>query len=157
MDPEGTITAGNAPGVNDGASCVVVCSEEFAKRRGLEPLATIVAQGYVADEFAWLARTPANAGAQALAKAGKSIGDVKRVEVNEAFSSVAVNSVKMLGGDPECANVNGGAVALGHPIGASGGRILGTMIHELRRNGGGLGLAAICSGGGQGDALLIEV
>jgi acetyl-CoA C-acetyltransferase len=157
MDPEGTITAGNAPGVNDGASCVVVCSEEFAKRRGLEPLATIVAQGYVADEFAWLARTPANAGAQALAKAGKSIGDVERVEVNEAFASVAVNSVKMLGADPERANVHGGAVALGHPIGASGGRILGTMVHELRRNGGGLGLAAICSGGGQGDALLIEV
>ena len=157
MDPEGTITAGNAPGVNDGASCVVVCSEEFARRRGLEPLATIVSQGYVADEFAWLARTPANAGAQALTKAGKAIGDVKRLEVNEAFSSVAVNSVKMLGADPETANVNGGAVALGHPIGASGGRILGTMIHELRRTGGGLGLAAICSGGGQGAALLIEV
>jgi acetyl-CoA C-acetyltransferase len=157
MDPEGTITAGNAPGVNDGASSVIVCSEEFAERRGLEPLATVVAQGYVADEFAWLARTPANAGAQALAKAGKAIGDVKRVEVNEAFSSVALNSVKMLGADPETVNVNGGAVALGHPIGASGGRILGTMVHELRRNGGGLGLAAICSGGGQGDALLIEV
>ena len=157
MDPEGTITAGNAPGVNDGASCVVVCSEEFAQRRGLEPLATIVSQGYVADEFAWLARTPANAGTQALEKARKSIGDVKRVEVNEAFSSVALNSVKMLGADPETANVNGGAVALGHPIGASGGRILGTMVHELRRNGGGLGLAAICSGGGQGDALLLEV
>jgi acetyl-CoA C-acetyltransferase len=157
MDPEGTVTAGNAPGVNDGASCVVVCSEEFAQRRGLEPLASIVSQGYVADEFAWLARTPANAGRQALEKAGKSIDDVKRVEVNEAFSSVALNSVKMLGADPETANVNGGAVALGHPIGASGGRILGTMVHELRRNGGGLGLAAICSGGGQGDALLIEV
>jgi acetyl-CoA C-acetyltransferase len=156
MDPEGTITAGNAPGVNDGASCVVVCSEEFARRRGLEALATVVAQGYVADEFAWLARTPANAGAQALEKAGKSIADVSRVEVNEAFSSVAVHSVKLLGADPELANVNGGAVALGHPIGASGGRILGTLIHELRRNGGGLGLAAICSGGGQGDALLIE-
>jgi acetyl-CoA C-acetyltransferase len=157
MDPEGTITAGNAPGVNDGASCVVVCSEEFAQRRGLEPLATVIAQGYVADEFAYLARTPANAGAQALAKAGKTIGDVKRVEVNEAFSSVALNSVKMLGADPETANVHGGAVALGHPIGASGGRIVGTMINELRRSGGGLGLAAICSGGGQGDALLIEV
>ena len=157
MDPEGTVTAGNAPGVNDGASCVIVCSEEFAKRRGLDPLATIVAQGYVADEFAYLARTPANAGAQALRKAGKTIGDVKRVEVNEAFSSVALNSVKMLGADPETANVHGGAVALGHPIGASGGRIVGTMINELRRNGGGLGLAAICSGGGQGDALLIEV
>jgi acetyl-CoA C-acetyltransferase len=157
MDPEGTVTAGNAPGVNDGASCVVVCSEELARRRGLEPLATVVSQGYVADEFAWLARTPANAGRQALVKAGKTIGDVKRVEVNEAFSSVALNSVAMLGADPETANVNGGAVALGHPIGASGGRIVGTMIHELRRNGGGLGLAAICSGGGQGDALLIEV
>ena len=157
MDPEGTVTAGNAPGVNDGASCVVVCSEEFAQRRGLEPLATIVSQGYVADEFAWLARTPANAGRQALEKAGRSIDDVERVEVNEAFSSVALNSVKMLGADPDRANVNGGAVALGHPIGASGGRILGTMVHELRRNGGGLGLAAICSGGGQGDALLLEV
>src|SRR5690349_45449 len=157
MDPEGTVTAGNAPGVNDGASCVVVCSEEFAQRRGLEPLATIVSQGYVADEFAWLARTPANAGAQALEKAGKSIGDVQRVEVNEAFCSVALNSVAMLDADPETANVNGGAVALGHPIGASGGRILGTMVHDLRRNGGGLGLAAICSGGGQGDALLVEV
>jgi acetyl-CoA C-acetyltransferase len=157
MDPEGTITAGNAPGVNDGASCVIVCSEEFAKQRGLEPLATIVSQGYVADEFAWLARTPANAGRQALEKAGKSIGDVKRIEVNEAFSSVALNSVKMLEADPDTVNVNGGAVALGHPIGASGGRILGTMVHELRRNGGGLGLAAICSGGGQGDAILIEV
>src|SRR5438445_717802 len=157
FDPEGTTTAGNAPGVNDGASCVVVCSEEFAQRRGLEPLATIVSQGYVADEFAWLARTPANAGKQALEKAGRSIGDVERVEVNVAFSAVALNSVAMLGADPETANVNGGAVALGHPIGASGGRILGTMVHELRRNGGGLGLAAICSGGGQGDALLIEV
>jgi acetyl-CoA C-acetyltransferase len=157
FDPEGTITAGNAPGVNDGASCVVVCSEELARRRGLEPLATIVSQGWVADEFAWLARTPANAGRQALEKAGKAIGEVKRVEVNEAFSSVALNSVRMLDADPETANVNGGAVALGHPIGASGGRILGTMVHELRREGGGLGLAAICSGGGQGDAILVEV
>ena len=157
FDPGGTTTAGNAPGVNDGASCVVVCSEEFAKRRGLEPLATILSQGYVADEFAYLARTPAKAGEQALAKAGKSIDDVERVEVNEAFSSVALNSVKLLGVDPEQANVNGGAVALGHPLGASGGRIVTTMINELSRNGGGLGLAAICSGGGQGDALLIEV
>jgi acetyl-CoA C-acetyltransferase len=120
-------------------------------------LATIVAQGYVADEFAYLARTPAKAGAIALQKAGKSIDDVERVELNEAFASVAVESARLLGADPEKVNVNGGAVALGHPIGASGGRILGTMVHELRRNGGGLGLAAICSGGGQGDALLIEV
>src|SRR5881227_1127191 len=157
FDPEGTTTAGNAPGVNDGASCVIVCSEEWARRRGLDPLATIVAQGYVADDFAYLARTPARAGAMALERAGKTIGDVKRVEINEAFASVAWNSTKMLGADEEQVNVNGGAVALGHPIGASGGRIVGTMVHELRRNGGGLGLAAICSGGGQGDALLIEV
>ncbi|HUP32813.1 MAG TPA: thiolase family protein, partial [Gaiellaceae bacterium] len=157
FDPEGTTTAGNAPGVNDGASCVIVSSEEYARRRGLDVLATIVSQGYAADDFAYLAKTPALAGAMALERAGKSIGDVERVEINEAFSSVALNSVKMLGADPERVNVNGGAVALGHPIGASGGRILGTMVHELRRNGGGLGLAAICSGGGQGDALLIEV
>jgi acetyl-CoA C-acetyltransferase len=157
FDPEGTTTAGNAPGVNDGAGALVVTSEEFAKKRGLDVLATIVSQGYVADEFAYLARTPAGAGNAALGKAGKRIGDVKRVEVNEAFCSVAVNSVRMLDADPETVNVNGGAVALGHPIGASGARILSTLIYELRREGGGLGLAAICSGGGQGDALLIEV
>ena len=157
FDPDGTTTAGNAPGVNDGASCVVVCSEEFAKRRSLEPLATVLAQGRVADEFAYLARTPAKAGAAALASAGKTIGEVKRVEINEAFASVATNSTKLLGADSDTVNVNGGAVALGHPIGASGGRILATMVHELRREGGGVGLAAICSGGGQGDALLVEV
>jgi acetyl-CoA C-acetyltransferase len=156
-DPEGTTTAGNAPGLNDGASCVVVCSDEWAWRRGVESLATILAQGYVADEFAYLARTPAKAAAIALAKAGKTIDDVARVEINEAFSSVAHHSTELLGIDEEKVNVNGGAVALGHPIGASGGRILATMIHELRRSGGGLGLAAICSGGGQGDALLLEV
>jgi acetyl-CoA C-acetyltransferase len=157
FDPEGTTTAGNAPGVNDGASCVVVCSEEWARTRGLEPLATIVSQGYVADDFAYLARTPARAGTIALERAGKTIDDVERVEINEAFASVASNSTRMLGADEKKVNVNGGAVALGHPIGASGGRIVATMVHELRRNGGGLGLAAICSGGGQGDALLIEV
>jgi acetyl-CoA C-acetyltransferase len=157
FDPEGTTTAGNAPGVNDGAGAVIVTSEEFARKRGLEVLATIVSQAYVADDFAYLARTPAKAGGRALEKAGKTIDDVERVELNEAFSSVVLNSTKMLGADPEKVNVNGGAVALGHPIGASGARIVTTMVHELRRNGGGLGLAAICSGGGQGDALLIDV
>jgi acetyl-CoA C-acetyltransferase len=157
FDPEGTTTAGNAPGVNDGAGALVVVSEEFAKKRGLEVLATILGSAYIADEYAYLARTPAKAAARVLDKAGKTIDDVDRVEINEAFSSVTVNSLKMLGADPEKANVNGGAVALGHPVGASGARILGTMIYELRRNGGGLGLAAICSGGGQGDALLLEV
>ena len=157
FDSSGTTTAGNAPGVNDGAGALVVTSEEFARKRGLEILATIVSQAFVADEFAYLARTPATAGHKALEKVGKTIDDVERVELNEAFASVVVNATKMLGADPERVNVNGGAVALGHPIGASGARILSTMIYELRRNGGGLGLAAICSGGGQGDALLIEV
>jgi acetyl-CoA C-acetyltransferase len=157
FDENGTTTAGNAPGVNDGAGALVVASEDFARERGLEVLATIVGKAYVADEFAYLARTPAGAGNKVLQEAGKAIDDVKRVEVNEAFSSVAVNSLRMLDADPETVNVNGGAVALGHPIGASGARIVSTLIYELRRNGGGLGLAAICSGGGQGDALLIEV
>ncbi|HWE81413.1 MAG TPA: acetyl-CoA C-acyltransferase [Gaiellaceae bacterium] len=156
FDPEGTTTAGNAPGVNDGASCVVVASAEWARRRGIEPLATILAQGYVAEEYAYLARTPAAASAIALERAGKGIGDVARIEINEAFASVASYSARLLGADEARVNVNGGAVALGHPIGASGGRILTTLVHELRREGGGLGLAAICSGGGQGDALLVE-
>jgi acetyl-CoA C-acetyltransferase len=156
FDSEGTTTAGNAPGVNDGAGALVVTSEAFARERGLEVLATIVGQAYVADEFAYLARTPAGAGNRVLEQSGKTIDDVKRVEVNEAFSSVALNSTKMLDADPETVNVNGGAVALGHPIGASGARILSTLVYELRRQGGGLGLAAICSGGGQGDAVLIE-
>jgi acetyl-CoA C-acetyltransferase len=157
FDLEGTTTAGNAPGVNDGAAAVVVTSEDLARERGLEVLATVVGQAYVADEFAYLARTPGGAGNLALTKADRSIADVSRVEVNEAFCSVALHSTRLLGADPEIVNVNGGAVALGHPIGASGARILTTLIYELRRNGGGLGLAAICSGGGQGDALLVEV
>ena len=157
FDPEGTTTAGNAPGVNDGAGALVVTSEDFARERGLEVLATIVGQAYVADEFAYLARTPAGAGNRVLERGGRTIGDVRRVEVNEAFASVALNSLRMLDADPDTVNVNGGAIALGHPIGASGARILSTLVYELRRNGGGLGLAAICSGGGQGDALLIEV
>jgi acetyl-CoA C-acetyltransferase len=156
FDPDGTTTAGNAPGINDGASCVVVCSEEWAAERHLEPLARIVGHAYVADDFAYLARTPAAAAEKVLGASGKTIADVARVEINEAFASVARNSTRLLGADEERVNVNGGAVALGHPIGASGGRILTTLVHELRRSGGGLGLAAICSGGGQGDAVLLE-
>jgi len=157
FDPEGTTTAGNAPGLNDGASCVVVCSEDWARERGIEPLAHVLGHAYVADDFAYLARTPAAASERVLTATGHGIDDVARVEINEAFASVARNSTALLGADEERVNVNGGAVALGHPIGASGGRIVGTLVHELRRNGGGLGLAAICSGGGQGDAVLIEV
>jgi acetyl-CoA C-acetyltransferase len=157
FDPEGTTTAGNAPGVNDGASCVVVCSENWARKRGLEPLATIVAQGYVADDFAYLARTPASAARKALEKAGLQAEDIDLWEINEAFASVTLNSIRMLGIDEERVNVNGGAVAIGHPIGASGARILAALVHELRRRGGGYGCAAICSGGGQGDAVIVRV
>ncbi len=157
FDPDGTTTAGNAPGVTDGASCVVVCSEDWARERGIEPLAHLLGHAYVAEEFAFLARTPAAAAERVLSATGHGIDDVARVEINEAFASVARNSTRMLGVDEDQVNVNGGAVALGHPIGASGGRIVGTLVHELRRSGGGLGLAAICSGGGQGDAVLLEV
>jgi acetyl-CoA C-acetyltransferase len=154
---DATHTAGNSPGVNDGAGAIVVASEKWAEREGRMPIARVLAYGAVADDFAYLARTPAKAAKQALDKIGKSPEDVDLWEINEAFASVAINSVRMLGIDDERVNVNGGAIALGHPIGASGARIVGALIHELRRRGGGLGCAAICSGGGQGDAIVLEV
>ena len=120
-------------------------------------MATIVAQAAVADDFPYLARTPANATRAVLEKAGLALGDIDLFEINEAFASVALNSMRMLGIDGSKVNVNGGAIALGHPIGASGARILGGLVRELRRRGGGLGVAAICSGGGQGDAVIVEV
>src|SRR6202000_3072680 len=120
-------------------------------------LATIIAQGAIADDFAYLARTPAKAAQQALAKLGMTADDIDLWEINEAFASVTLNSIRMLGIDEDKVNVNGGAVALGHPLGASGARILGSLVLELRRRGGGLGCAAICSGGGQGDAVIVEV
>ena len=150
-------TAGNAPGVNDGAAAVVVASEEWAEANGRAPLARVLAYGTVADDFAYLAKTPARAATQALDKIGKSPSDIDLWEINEAFASVALNSLRMLGVDEEKVNVNGGAIALGHPIGASGARIVGALVHELRRRGGGVGCAAICSGGGQGDAIVLEV
>jgi acetyl-CoA C-acetyltransferase len=154
---DATHTAGNAPGVNDGAAAVVVASEDWASANGKEPLATVIGYGSIADDFAYLARTPAKAARLALENAGKTAADVDLWEFNEAFASVAINSIRMLDIDEDTVNVNGGAIALGHPIGASGGRIIGTLVHELRRRGGGLGCAAICSGGGQGDAILIQV
>jgi acetyl-CoA C-acetyltransferase len=156
-DEDATHTAGNAPGVNDGAGAIVVASEEWAEKEGKTPLARILSYGTVADDFPYLAKTPANAAKQALEKIGKSPEEVDLWEINEAFASVALNSVRMLGVDEEKVNVNGGAIALGHPIGASGARIVGALVHELRRRGGGLGVAAICSGGGQGDAIVVEV
>jgi acetyl-CoA C-acetyltransferase len=154
---DGSHTAGNSPGVNDGAGALVVASDEWAEREGKEVLATIIAQGAVADDFAYLARTPANAAKKALEKAGLQPDDIDLWEINEAFSSVTLNSIRMLGIDEDRVNVNGGAVAIGHPLGASGARILGTLVHELRRRGGGHGRAAICSGGGQGDAVIVQV
>ena len=157
IDEGGTVTAGNAPGVTDGAGALVLAGESFAERRNLEPLGTIVAHAKVAEEPPNLLTVPANAGKLALEKAGWSAGDLDLVEINEAFAGVAIHSTSILGVDPDMVNVNGGALALGHPIGASGARILTTLLYELKRRGGGRGLAAICSGGGQGDAVLVEV
>ena len=154
---DGSHTAGNSPGVNDGGGALVLASEEWAEANGKEALATIVGHAQVADDFAYLARTPAKAALKALDRAGLQPGDIDLWEINEAFASVTLNSIRMLGIDEEKVNVCGGAVAIGHPIGASGARILGTLIHELRRRGGGYGCAAICSGGGQGDAVIVKV
>ena len=154
---DATHTPGNAPGVNDGAAAVVIASEQWAKDNGKQPIARIVGYGSIGDDFAYLAKTPAKAAQIALERAGKEASDVDLWEINEAFASVALNSMRMLGIDEDRVNVNGGAIALGHPIGASGGRIIGALVHELARRGGGLGCAAICSGGGQGDAILLEV
>ena len=154
---DATHTAGNSPGVNDGAGAIIAVSEEWAQSNGRTAMAKVVSYGSVADDFPYLARTPANAAKQALEKIGRSPEEVDLWEINEAFASVAINSMRMLGIDEEKVNVNGGAIALGHPIGASGARIVGGLVHELRRRGGGLGVAAICSGGGQGDAIVLEV
>jgi acetyl-CoA C-acetyltransferase len=154
---EGSHTAGNSPGVNDGGGALVLASEEWAQANGKEALAEIVAHAQSANDFAYLATTPASAAKKALEKAGLQPGDIDLWEINEAFASVTLNSIRMLGIDEDRVNVNGGAVALGHPIGASGARILGALVHELRRRGGGLGCAAICSGGGQGDAVILKV
>ena len=156
-DDDATHTAGNAPGVNDGAGAIIVASEEWAQANGKDVLAKVVSYGAVADDFPYLAKTPAKAAQLALEKIGKTAADVDLWEINEAFASVALNSLRMLGVEEDNVNVNGGAIALGHPIGASGARITGALVHELRRRGGGLGVAAICSGGGQGDAIVLEV
>ncbi|UOQ45313.1 acetyl-CoA C-acetyltransferase [Halobacillus salinarum] len=157
FDKDGTITAGNAPGVNDGACAMLLMSDEKAKQIGAETLATIVAHDEVAVEAQDFPQTPGLVINKLLKKADRSIDEIDLFEINEAFAAVSLASGKIAGIDPEKVNVNGGAVALGHPIGASGARILLTLAYELKRRGGGLGIAAICSGGGQGDAVLIEV
>ncbi|MFD2637343.1 acetyl-CoA C-acetyltransferase [Piscibacillus salipiscarius] len=157
FDKDGTITAGNAPGVNDGAAAMVLMSEEKAKAEGKETLAKVIGHAEVAVEADRFPETPGIVINKLLEKTGYSLDDIDLFEVNEAFAAVSLASGKIAGLDPEKVNVNGGAVALGHPIGASGARITLTLAYELKRRGGGLGIASICSGGGQGDALLIEV
>src|SRR5699024_1104585 len=157
FDKDGTVTAGNAPGVNDGACAFVLMSENRAVELGKTPLATIVSHAEVAVEAKDFPQTPGIVINKLLDKAGKKASDIDLFEINEAFAVVSLVSLDIAGIDPEKVNVNGGAVALGHPIGASGSRVILTLIHELKRRGGGLGVAAICSGGGQGDAVLIEV
>lgn len=157
FDPNSTVTAGNAPGVNDGAAALVVADADWAKANGQTPVAEILASGQAAWDAPYLAFTPEMAIRQALKKAGLSVEDVDLFEINEAFASVAMISAGRLGIDPEKVNVNGGAVALGHPIGASGARLVLTAIKELRRRGGGIAAVGICSGGGQGDAMILRV
>ena len=155
--PDGTITAGSASQISDGAAAVVVMSRAKAEELGAPILAEIGHHGVVAGPDASLQAQPANAIEKAVARAGVTAADLDLVEINEAFASVAIHSTRLLGIDPEKVNVNGGAIALGHPIGASGARLALTLAYELRRRGGGLGAAALCGGGGQGDALLLRV
>lgn len=157
FDADGTITAGNAPGVNDGAAAFVLMSEEKAAELGKTPMAKIVGHAEVAVEAKDFPKTPGLVINKLLEKTGYTKDDIDLVEINEAFAAVALVSGNIAGIGEEKINVNGGAVALGHPIGASGARIILTLMYELKRRGGGLGIAAICSGGGQGDAVLIEV
>lgn len=157
FDQAGTITAGNAPGVNDGAAALVLMSEERARKEGRKPLATILGHASVALEPKDFPKTPGLVINELLKKTGKKVEEIDLFEINEAFAAVALISSKLAYIDKEKINVNGGAVALGHPIGASGARIIVTLIHELKRRGGGIGIASICSGGGQGDAIMIEV
>jgi acetyl-CoA C-acetyltransferase len=153
---DGTITAGNASQISDGGAAVVVMSRQRADALGLEPMAEIVAHGMSAERYAWLHTVPALALQNALKKAGKDVHDLGLLEINEAFASVALNAARMLGADEEIVNVNGGAVALGHPIGMSGCRLVLTLAYEMRRRGVEFGGAALCGGGGQGDALIIR-
>ncbi|MCM3456393.1 acetyl-CoA C-acetyltransferase [Heyndrickxia oleronia] len=157
FDKDGTITAGNAPGVNDGACAMVLMSEEKAKSSGVEPLAYILGHTAIAVEAKDFPQTPGLVINELLKKTGRALDEIDLFEINEAFAAVSLASSKIAGLDPEKVNVNGGAIALGHPIGASGARIILTLSYELKRRGGGIGIAAICSGGGQGDAIMVEV
>jgi len=153
---DGTITAGNASQISDGAAAVVVMSKERADALGVRPLAEVVAHGMSAERYAYLHTVPAIALQNALKKAGKDVHDLGLLEINEAFAAVALNAARMLGADEGIVNVNGGAVALGHPIGATGARLALTLTYEMRRRGVEYGGATLCGGGGQGDALILR-
>jgi len=157
FDKDGTITAGNAPGVNDGACALVLTSEKKAIEEGRKPLAYVLGHAEIAIEPENFPQTPGLVIQEILKKTNKTIDEIDLIEINEAFAAVALISQQIAGLDPDKVNVNGGAVALGHPIGASGARIILTLCYELKRRGGGIGIAAICSGGGQGDAIMVEV
>jgi acetyl-CoA C-acetyltransferase len=157
LEKNGTVTAGNAPGVNDGAAAMILTDAEYAARHGYEPLATIVEHATVAWDSPYISLTPAMAARKLLDRTGLQPNDIAVWEINEAFSAVAITAARRLGIEDGLINTWGGAVAMGHPIGASGARIAATVINQLRKRGGGLGIAAICSGGGQGDAALIRV
>ncbi|MFZ0033188.1 MAG: hypothetical protein WAK84_15090 [Candidatus Cybelea sp.] len=157
LERNGTVTAGNAPGVNDGAAAMILSDAQYAAEHGHEPLATIVEHATVAWDSPYISLTPAMAARKLMDRAGLQPSDIAVWEINEAFSTVAITSARRIGLDEATINQFGGAVAMGHPIGASGARIAGTVINQLRKRGGGLGIVAICSGGGQGDALLIAV
>ena len=156
FDKAGNITAGNASQISDGAAAVIVASKEAAERLGIAPIAEVVAYGQVAGPDASLLTQPARSILQALDRAGLSIGDIDLFELNEAFAAVGVASMNELGISSDITNVNGGAIAIGHPLGASGTRVTFTLINELNRRGGGLGAAALCGGGGQGDAIIVK-
>ncbi|MDI7247326.1 MAG: acetyl-CoA C-acetyltransferase [Bacillota bacterium] len=157
FSPDGTITPGNAPGLNDGAGALVVMQEAKAKALGIRPLARIVSHGAASVDPADMPEVPAVAAKVALDKAGLSIRDIGLIEVNEAFAAVALISMRLGGWNEDMVNVNGGAIALGHPIGASGARILMTLVFEMRRRGARFGLATICSGAAQGEATIVEL
>lgn len=157
LSPNGTITAGNAPGVNDGAAAMLVLSADKARELGVKPLANFIAMGEGNDEPARMARTPAYALSDASKRSGMSLEDIHLFEINEAFAAVALTVMQLHGMEPDEVNVNGGAVAIGHPIGASGARILGTLMYEMRRRGVEYGAASICSGTAQGEATIVQL
>ncbi|MEI8322895.1 MAG: acetyl-CoA C-acetyltransferase [Actinomycetes bacterium] len=157
FEKDGAITAGNASQLSDGASAVVVMSKKAAEARGVKPLGEVVSYGMVAGpDNASLLHQPSNAILKALGRAGLKVSDINLFEINEAFAAVGIASMKELGISDSIVNVNGGAIALGHPIGMSGNRLALTVLHELRRRGGGLGAVSLCGGGGQGDALVVR-